>query len=274
MPTFIVHHSGDTPKFANVDNPVITVGRDVSCDVVLAERTVSRMHVRIRLYADGNWMVDAVKPENPIIVNGRFVQQAVALTEGDELQIADYLLIFSLDRRARDVYLSERRFYEGVCSACAWTGQVGVRNQQPSCPRCGTPIRERKDDLTGVGVKAVHDQGETSYLGAVGLSELHERLKIATKARLEPCQGTRGRSVKLSRDKPCTLGKPGTCDIPVDGLLLGGLATVAWGGEEWAASFKGLVSGLMVNGKRTKSSPLKPGDVLRVGKCEYRLVAG
>jgi len=276
MPTFIVHHKGDSPKFAVVDDPVVTFGRDASCSVVLADRTVSRHHLRMRLYANGSWLIDAVKPENPVIVNGTFVGQAVALEEGAEIQIGDYLVIFSLDQRARDVYLSERKFYEGVCSGCSWTGQIGVRNQQPLCPRCGTQISERKDDLTGVGVQAMPDVvGETAYIPPGGLAQLHEMLQVATKARLEPTSGTPGQPVKLAKEKPCTLGKPGVCDLPVDGLLLGGKATVTWSGEAWTARFEGgLMSGLQVNGTRTREMALKAGDLLQVGKGKYRLVVG
>ena len=61
----------------------------------------------------------------------------------------------------------------------------------------------------------------------------------------------------------------------MDGLLLGGQASVAWAGEAWIASYAGgLVSGLKVNGASTKRAVPKAGDLVRVGKSEYRLVVG
>lgn len=81
-------------------------------------------------------------------------------------------------------------------------------------------------------------------------------------------------SVGLGRERPCTIGKPGVCDISVDGLLFGGFATVAWEGQAWTATFKGLVAGLEVNGERTKAAALKTGDTIRIGKSEFRLVVG
>ncbi len=67
--------------------PETVIGRDADCQVVIADRQVSRRHARIRRQAGGYWLED-LGSKNGTHVNGVAVQAAVMLQDGDLVQIA------------------------------------------------------------------------------------------------------------------------------------------------------------------------------------------
>lgn len=270
MPTFIVRRSSAEPRFATVDVEEIVIGRDPSCTVVLPEGTVSRQHLVIRKYPGPQYVIDAVKPTNPVMINGEFIRERTLVKEGDELQIADFHVIFSMRQDAMQHYVKEVRHYDGVCSGCGWQGRLGQHNKNPKCPACGTFITQRKDDLSSVGVAAMaDDQGDTSYLQAVDVAKIHETLRLKTKARLR-AQGAPG-GHPLSPSKTSTIGAPGKSDLSASGLLLGGQASVAWEDDGWVARWNGAMSRMKHNGDGCKFARLREGDRLKVGGSEFKL---
>jgi DNA-binding response OmpR family regulator len=72
-----------------LDRDVITLGRGDECDVVVPERQISRVHMRIRREATGYFLED-LDSKNGTFVNGRQVQPgaSVLLQDGDEIQLA------------------------------------------------------------------------------------------------------------------------------------------------------------------------------------------
>ncbi len=271
MPTFIVRHAAEKPRFATVDAPEIVIGRDPSCTVVLPGATVSRQHLVIREYPGPQYIIDGVKPSNPVMLNGSFIRERVALSEGDELQVADFHVIFSLRSRAQDHYMKEVSHFDGVCVNCKWSGRVGSLNRAPKCPSCGTPITQRKDDLAvGAAGSLAESQGATSYLQPVDVAKMHELLRLKTKAKFVTGGAATGRS--LHPGKVSTLGSGGTADYSADGMLMGGMATVGWEEDSWVARWKGVVCRMKHNGDSMKIAKLKPGDVLTVGSSDFTLV--
>ncbi len=76
-----------------LDKPVLTLGRDPSCDLVLDNLAVSRLHAQIR-QADGTYVLFDLKSTNGTYVNGQRVEVQRPLNVGDEIRIASYKIVF------------------------------------------------------------------------------------------------------------------------------------------------------------------------------------
>lgn len=256
-----------------MDVEEIIVGRDPGCTVVLPEPTVSRQHLVIRKYPGPQYVIDAVKPTNPVMINGEFIRERTLVKEGDELQIADFHVIFSVRPDAMQHYVKEVRHYDGVCGGCRWEGRLGRHNKNPRCPKCGDFITQRQDDLSSVGVAAMgaaeQEQGDTSYLPAVDVAKIHETLRLKTKARLRSGDAHAGHSLSPSRAN--TIGSPGKSDVSASGILLGGQASVAWEDDGWVARWNGAICRMKHNGDACKIAKLREGDRLTIGGTEFRL---
>jgi predicted component of type VI protein secretion system len=70
-----------------VDQPALLLGRDEECDVVIADRQVSRHHARIRLEGD-KYVLEDMGSKNGTFVNGQELHEPHPLQDGDEIQIA------------------------------------------------------------------------------------------------------------------------------------------------------------------------------------------
>lgn len=70
-----------------MDQPVLLIGRDEGCDIVIAERQVSRQHASITLEED-SYVVRDLDSKNGTFVNGQELDAPRALQDGDEIQIA------------------------------------------------------------------------------------------------------------------------------------------------------------------------------------------
>ncbi len=78
------------------------VGRNLNCDIVLAEGQVSRKHVRILNQADGFWIED-LNSQNGTFLNGTRLESRTRLQTSDQIQIKDILLTFHEDFAAASV---------------------------------------------------------------------------------------------------------------------------------------------------------------------------
>ena len=65
----------------------LIIGRDERCDLVVAERQVSRQHATITLEGEG-YVVRDLGSKNGTFVNGRELDGPHLLQDGDEIQIA------------------------------------------------------------------------------------------------------------------------------------------------------------------------------------------
>jgi DNA-binding winged helix-turn-helix (wHTH) protein len=66
----------------------IILGRDPDCDIVLADRQVSRQHATITRRTDGEYIIQDCQSKNGTCVNGIPLEGEHTLRDGDEIQVA------------------------------------------------------------------------------------------------------------------------------------------------------------------------------------------
>ncbi|MEU7403533.1 MULTISPECIES: FHA domain-containing protein [Streptomyces] len=81
-----------------LDGELTTAGRHPQSDIFLDDVTVSRRHVEFRRSTDGSFTVADVGSLNGTYVNRERIDQ-VALSNGDEVQIGKYRLVFYASQR-------------------------------------------------------------------------------------------------------------------------------------------------------------------------------
>lgn len=82
-----------------LDSDLTTAGRHPNSDIFLDDVTVSRRHVEFRRRSDGGFTVSDVGSLNGTYVNRQQIDSAV-LTNGDEVQIGKYRLVYFAGRYA------------------------------------------------------------------------------------------------------------------------------------------------------------------------------
>ena len=82
-----------TTERLHLDKPVMTLGRDPSCDLVLDHPAVSRLHAEIRKEGE-NFFIFDLKSTNGTFVNSEAVETKRQLQPGDEIRIASYRITF------------------------------------------------------------------------------------------------------------------------------------------------------------------------------------
>lgn len=79
----------------------LAIGRDASCDLVLADPACSRRHALVRQGSDGNWIVSDLGSANGTFVNGRPVRETPLLV-GDKIQVGNTAVSFDGRRLLSD----------------------------------------------------------------------------------------------------------------------------------------------------------------------------
>ncbi|WP_277348017.1 FHA domain-containing protein [Streptomyces sp. HNM0574] len=82
-----------------LDNELTTAGRHPEGDIFLDDVTVSRRHVEFRRGSDGVFTVSDVGSLNGTYVNRERIEAGVPLSNGDEVQIGKYRLVFFASQR-------------------------------------------------------------------------------------------------------------------------------------------------------------------------------
>jgi pSer/pThr/pTyr-binding forkhead associated (FHA) protein len=71
-----------TLQFPRAGGERFTIGRDASCDLAIADMTVSRQHAQLERSADG-WLLSDLESTNGTRVNGWRVRGQVPVKAGD-----------------------------------------------------------------------------------------------------------------------------------------------------------------------------------------------
>lgn len=90
--TLALHHEGRALHRRRLTKPVVILGRDPACDLVLASSAVSRRHAEIRLDDHGAQLRDTGS-QNGVKVNG-LPRVSARLHDGDRLEIGPFTVVF------------------------------------------------------------------------------------------------------------------------------------------------------------------------------------
>ena len=94
VPTLQITHGPMVGRLYQLDRDVTIVGRNPDCDVVLQPKSVSRKHAAITTKGSG-FEVKDLNSTRGTLVNGQRITEALALRDGDLLQIGEVHLTFN-----------------------------------------------------------------------------------------------------------------------------------------------------------------------------------
>lgn len=77
--------------------PVVIIGRGRDCDLVLSDRTVSRVHASLRRFGD-QWFLEDLGSTNGTRVNGFRIRTATAVRSGDRVGLGGLAFRFAAAR--------------------------------------------------------------------------------------------------------------------------------------------------------------------------------
>jgi predicted component of type VI protein secretion system len=93
-PTLVVRDGPQAGLRVTLTGEMIVVGRDATCDMVLAERQVSRQHIQIKR-AGENFRVVDLDSKNGTWLNGKALKGDASLQNGDQIDLAQVVrLVF------------------------------------------------------------------------------------------------------------------------------------------------------------------------------------
>jgi pSer/pThr/pTyr-binding forkhead associated (FHA) protein len=98
MPSVIVCNGKQEGLFLPLGKKVSVIGRDEALPLQVEDDKVSRRHVQIRFEpSDSRYRAVDMKSTNGTLFNGRAVTTEMVLSEGDEIQIGDTKMIFTME---------------------------------------------------------------------------------------------------------------------------------------------------------------------------------
>lgn len=87
--------SPQTPqKVFRIEKPVINIGRQLTNDIIVEDKRVSRYHAQIKFQADGQFSIFDLGSTNGITINGTPHQRQHLLRSGDRFTIGSYDFYF------------------------------------------------------------------------------------------------------------------------------------------------------------------------------------
>ena len=80
----------------------LVIGRHPACDIIIDASAVSRQHAAITIQDGHHTTIEDLRSRNGTVLNGRLLTAPHQLADGDQIQICEQLLVFSVgDRPAR-----------------------------------------------------------------------------------------------------------------------------------------------------------------------------
>lgn len=99
-PALVIRREGDAEsKSRRFAQPEITIGRDPSCDMPIANSTISAHHARLA-YHHHQWWVEDQQSTNGTFLNQERIQTPTVIVSGDELRCGQVTLSVTFDASA------------------------------------------------------------------------------------------------------------------------------------------------------------------------------
>jgi pSer/pThr/pTyr-binding forkhead associated (FHA) protein len=94
MPILQITKNGVLLQELEIQAERLSIGRDPENEIRLGDLTVSRRHGQLQRHASGRYFVENLQSRNGIRLNGNEISQPAALTDGDQLRIGAYQILF------------------------------------------------------------------------------------------------------------------------------------------------------------------------------------
>jgi hypothetical protein len=108
---FKVENADDLASAGVLEQDGLVIGRLESCDVVLNQKSISRMHAGIN-YVEDNFFLINLSVSNPLTLNGKLLalREADVLADGDIIQIGPYAITISRNEDILSLFVSQQFF--------------------------------------------------------------------------------------------------------------------------------------------------------------------
>ena len=234
----VIQRKGRRPQIFRLLQASVVIGRGQGTDLLLPDVSVSRQHARVVESPDSGHRIIDMESQNGTKVNGQRVTDH-PLSDGDELQIGKFLLIYET-KPARSVESAD-----------------AISNYSLEDERTGF--------LRAVSTTEGETAHQTSALSREQLDAMRNQIQRETGAAVVH-RGT-GTAHPIGTGG-VDFGKGG---IPIDGAGFGGAARIAWNGSAHTIEKTGgVLFSVAVNGRKvTEARTLEPGDVIELGKSHF-----
>jgi len=90
----LTQNSQAAQKVYRIEKPVVNIGRQLTNDIIVEDKRVSRYHAQIKYQADGQFTIYDLGSTNGITVNGTPHLRQHLLRSGDRFTIGSYDFYF------------------------------------------------------------------------------------------------------------------------------------------------------------------------------------
>jgi len=108
VPILVAQNGALQGSHWRLDSETLLIGRGSDCDIVIADRQISRYHARIRRAPEG-FLLEDLGSKNGTHLNGASVRTPAVLQDGDVIQVAFALELAFVGREATMPLLRESR---------------------------------------------------------------------------------------------------------------------------------------------------------------------
>jgi predicted component of type VI protein secretion system len=247
MPILQITKDGVLLQELEIRAECITIGRDAGNDIRLGDLTVSRRHGQLRRETGDRYFIENLQSRNGIRLNGHEISQPAALTDGDQLKIGAYQLLF---RHAAEV----NRQPSNQLNTTAGNALLEVFGAIPRSPASeALPVVSQPTQLQPVAEK--NSMSPTPPPRA-GKSEGGILINEANNAIFE-----------LDREN-IVLGNDGQVDIRIPGPERT-RATIARRGEYFYLCSETPMPCVSINGRRVMNARLLYNDRIEIGGRKF-----
>ena len=164
MPFLIVHETGHPNRLFELPAPRITIGRAPTCELVLANVSVSRAHATLEVLPDGSAKVVSKAGHNPVLVSDAPIDDSTVIAHGGSMRLGKFKLTW-LHEEKLDAY----RMHQ--LSEMPRFSRLGSKDSQSTYALSGAQQREllKADALREFGSLTAAD-GAVYHLGTQPVS--------------------------------------------------------------------------------------------------------